>query len=82
MSLLTWSMAACSCLSNSLLESVKPCLVFPKLFGPLEVMVSRPTFLIFILASAGISSSESLLSAVKMADTGLVRETGGRVAVV
>jgi len=27
--------------------------------------VSRPTFLIFILASAGISSSESLLSALK-----------------
>jgi len=34
------------------------------------------------LASAGISSSESLLSAVKMADTGLGRDTGGRVVVV
>jgi len=31
------------------LESVNPCLVLPKLFGPLEVMVSLPTFLIFIL---------------------------------
>ena len=39
--------------------SVKPCLVFPKEFGPDEVMVSRPTFLILIFASIGISSSES-----------------------
>jgi len=72
-------MAACNCLSKSLFESVKPCLVLPKLLGPLDVIVSRPTFLIFILASAGISSSSSLLSALKMAETGLGRETEGRV---
>jgi len=33
------------------------------------------------LASAGISSSESLLSALKTADTGLGRDTGGMVVV-
>lgn len=62
-------MAICSCLSNNLALSTKPALVFPKLLGPLEVIVSRPTFLIFILASAGISSSSSLLSLLKTEET-------------
>jgi len=69
LSLLTSSMAICSFLSNNLALSTKPCLVFPKLLGPLEVIVSRPTFLIFILASAGTSSSSSLLSLLKTEDT-------------
>jgi len=69
LSLLTSSMAICSCLSNNLALSTNPALVFPKLLGPLEVIVSRPTFLIFILASAGSSSSSSLLSLLKTEDT-------------
>merc|ERR1719319_1746658 len=67
LSLLTWSMASWRFLSNSRLQSVNPLLVFPKLLGPEDVMVSRPTFRIFILASAGISSSSSLSSSLNTA---------------
>jgi len=57
-------MAACNFLSKSFDVSVKPWRVLPKLFGPLDVTVCRPTLRIFILASAGISSSSLLLSAL------------------
>jgi len=38
---------------------MKPNRVLPNEFGPAEVIVSLPTFLILIRASAGISSSSS-----------------------
>jgi hypothetical protein len=41
---------------------VKPWRVLPNELGPLEVMVSRPTLRMRILASSGISSSSSLES--------------------
>ena len=59
LSLLTSSIASCNCLSANLAVSMNPRRVFPNEFGPAEVMVSLPTFLILILASAGISSSSS-----------------------
>ena len=64
-SLETLSMSSFIFLSNNLLASVKPCFVFPNELGPDEVIVSRPTFLIRILASAGISSSSSDESSLK-----------------
>ena len=62
-------MASCSSLSNNLLVSVKPRLVLPNEFGPDEVIVSRPTFRILILASNGISSSSDESSLLKTAAT-------------
>ena len=59
LSLLTASIASCNCLSASLAVSMKPNRVLPNEFGPAEVIVSLPTFLILIRASAGISSSSS-----------------------
>jgi len=69
LSLDTASMACCNFLSKSFEVSVNPWRVLPKLFGPLDVTVSRPTLRIFILASAGISSSSLLLSALKTLDS-------------
>lgn len=81
LSLLTSSIASFSFLSNNALASVKPVLVFPKLLGPLLVIVCRPMFFIFILASSGISSSSLLESPPKTAGAaGLsAREGLGRV---
>ena len=59
LSLLTASIASCNRLSANLAVSMNPMLVFPKEFGPAEVMVSLPTFLILILALSGICSSSS-----------------------
>ena len=67
LSLQTSSMASCSFLSNNLLVSVKPFLVLPNEFGPEEVIVSRPTLRILILASNGISSSSDESSLLKTA---------------
>merc|ERR1719189_1962533 len=63
----TSSMASCRFLSNNLLVSVKPFLVLPNEFGPEEVIVSRPTLRILILASNGISSSSDESSLLKTA---------------
>ena len=68
-SLDTLSIASFNCLSNNLLVSVKPCLVFPNEFGPDEVMVSLPTFLMRIFASIGISSSSEESSSLNTAAT-------------
>lgn len=56
--------------SKIFLASQKPCLVFPNEFGPDDVGVSRPIFLIRIRHSAGISSgSSSSLSLLNAAAT-------------
>lgn len=49
----------------------KPCLVLPNEFGPADVGVSRPIFLIRILASLGISSGSSSLTSPNTAATDL-----------
>lgn len=48
--------------SNNFFESMKPCFVLPKEFGPDEVGVSRPILRMRILHSGGISSTSSSLS--------------------
>ena len=59
LSLLTASIASCNFFSASLAVSMNPMRVFPNELGPADVIVSLPTFLILILASAGICSSSS-----------------------
>jgi len=49
----------------------KPCLVLPNEFGPADVGVSLPIFLIRILASLGISSGSSSLTSPNTAATDL-----------
>lgn len=56
--------------SKIFLASQNPCFVLPKEFGPDDVGVSLPMFLIRIRHSAGISSgSSSSLSLLKAAAT-------------